>query len=37
MSLNPDNSSAGWPGFGEHFKRPQGFTYRWLKDGAQVS
>jgi len=23
MSITPENSSAGWPSFGEHFKTPE--------------
>lgn len=37
MSLTPENSSAGWPSFGEHFNGSKGSTYRWTKDGAQVT
>jgi hypothetical protein len=37
MSLTPENSSAGWPRFGEHFKCRRDSTHRWMKEGAQVS
>ena len=37
MSLNPENSSTGWPSFGERFKSTRDSTHRWMKEGAQVT
>jgi hypothetical protein len=36
MSLTPENSSAGWPRFGEHFKIRRDSNRRWMKVQRQV-
>ena len=36
MSLTPENSSTGWPSFGERFKSTWDSTHLWIKKGAQV-
>jgi hypothetical protein len=37
MSLTPENSSAGWPRFGEHFKIRRGFSSHWMKTQGQIT
>jgi hypothetical protein len=37
MSLKPENSSAGWPKFGEHFNPRTDSTYKRGQIGEQVT
>jgi hypothetical protein len=37
MSITPENSSTGWPSFGEHFNSTRDSTHRLRKEGAQVT
>ena len=37
MSSNPEDSSAGWPSFGEHLKIRTKSTYKRGQSGVQVN
>ena len=37
MSLTPENSSAGWPRFGERFKTPENSSAGWPRFGERFS
>ncbi|WP_208610754.1 hypothetical protein, partial [Bradyrhizobium shewense] len=37
MSITPENSSAGWPSFGEHFITPENSSAGWPSFGEHFT